>query len=205
MYLLKKVFELCPSVGTAIDVAALNQGNINQWITGRSMETLTMRRLTFCFLFVTLVGCGADWIVPASPHATIPVVINVPGTDAGVDNPCDGGQPLAPDDAGTPVVDAGNPVVDAGTPEVDAGTPVVDAGVPDTDGGLVCQPGYGYGDDNHCHSGPPGLDAGEPDAGSVGFCRWLKNDEKECCKPGYGWGDKNHCHIHKEIPGKGGN
>jgi hypothetical protein len=38
-----------------------------------------------------------------------------------------------------------------------------------------CYPGYGYGDKNHDHSGPPGRD---PDA----------------CWPGNGYGDKNHDH-----------
>ena len=45
----------------------------------------------------------------------------------------------------------------------------------------TCYPGHGYGDSNHDHSGPPGLD---PDP------RW----------PGHGYGDSNH--GHSGPPGK---
>jgi hypothetical protein len=41
----------------------------------------------------------------------------------------------------------------------------------------TCYPGYGYGDRNHDHSGPPGR-ASEPTP----------------CYPGYGYGDGNHDH-----------
>ena len=44
-----------------------------------------------------------------------------------------------------------------------------------------CKPGWGYGDENHCHSGPPGKKKGGDDA-------------VQPCKPGWGYGDKNHCH-----------
>lgn len=38
-----------------------------------------------------------------------------------------------------------------------------------------CYPGYGYGDSNHDHSGPPGRTS-------------------DACYPGYGYGDSNHDH-----------
>lgn len=44
-----------------------------------------------------------------------------------------------------------------------------------------CHPGYGYGDVNHDHSGPPGLTS-------------------NACYPGHGYGDTNH--DHSGPPGK---
>ena len=41
----------------------------------------------------------------------------------------------------------------------------------------TCYPGYGYGDTNHDHSGPPG-----------------RASEAPPCYPGYGYGDTNHDH-----------
>lgn len=46
-----------------------------------------------------------------------------------------------------------------------------------------CQPGWGYGDTNHDHTGPPGR--GE-----------------DACVPGHGYGDKNH--EHSGPPGRSG-
>jgi hypothetical protein len=50
----------------------------------------------------------------------------------------------------------------------------------------ACKPGWGYGDKNHTHCGPPGLTSkvGKP-AGPQG----------DACKPGWGTGDKNHAHC----------
>jgi hypothetical protein len=53
--------------------------------------------------------------------------------------------------------------------------------LPDTTG---CKPGWGYGDKNHCHSGPPGQAKKHEREG----------DASDACKPGWGYGDKNHCH-----------
>jgi hypothetical protein len=39
-----------------------------------------------------------------------------------------------------------------------------------------CQPGWGYGDANHEHTGPPG-------------------HSEDACYPGHGYGDKNHDHA----------
>jgi len=41
------------------------------------------------------------------------------------------------------------------TVESDTSTSTVPA-APDTTVPQLCKPGYGYGDTNHCHSGPPG-------------------------------------------------
>ena len=56
-----------------------------------------------------------------------------------------------------------------------------------------CKPGWGYGDKNHEHCGPPGLE-----------------DKPGSCKPGWGYGDKNHEHCgppglenKPEDPGQG--
>lgn len=38
------------------------------------------------------------------------------------------------------------------------GSPDGDDGDDDNGNGKTCKPGHGYGDDNHCHSGPPGQD-----------------------------------------------
>ncbi|HEX2346312.1 MAG TPA: hypothetical protein VHI12_06985 [Gaiellaceae bacterium] len=42
----------------------------------------------------------------------------------------------------------------------------------------ACYPGWGYGDKNHKHCGPPGRDS-----------------ESDACYPGYGHGDANHEHC----------
>ena len=47
-----------------------------------------------------------------------------------------------------------------------------------------CKPGWGYGDKNHEHCGPPGRE-GKPD----------NPGQDPSCKPGWGNGDKNHEHC----------
>lgn len=50
----------------------------------------------------------------------------------------------------------------------------------------TCWPGWGYGDKNHTHCGPPGLAAKAPtSAGPQG----------DTCRPGWGHGDENHAHC----------
>ena len=50
----------------------------------------------------------------------------------------------------------------------------------------ACRPGWGYGDKNHAHCGPPGLatKAGTPEA-----------PQGDTCRPGWGNGDANHDHC----------
>jgi hypothetical protein len=49
-----------------------------------------------------------------------------------------------------------------------------------------CWPGWGHGDRNHTHCGPPGLAAKAPTpAGAQG----------DTCRPGWGHGDENHTHC----------
>jgi hypothetical protein len=50
----------------------------------------------------------------------------------------------------------------------------------------ACWPGWGYGDKNHTHCGPPGLVS--KTATSVGT-------EGDACRPGWGNGDENHAHC----------
>jgi hypothetical protein len=50
----------------------------------------------------------------------------------------------------------------------------------------ACWPGWGYGDKNHTHCGPPGLAAkAETPVASQG----------DTCRPGWGYGDENHTHC----------
>ena len=50
----------------------------------------------------------------------------------------------------------------------------------------ACWPGWGYGDKNHTHCGPPGLAAkAETPPATQG----------DSCLPGWGFGDKNHTHC----------
>ncbi len=50
----------------------------------------------------------------------------------------------------------------------------------------ACWPGWGYGDKNHTHCGPPGLASkAETPAGPQG----------DACRPGWGYGDQNHTHC----------
>lgn len=134
-----------------------------------------MKRL-LCLVGALLFACGPNWIVPEctcgadnDPGIGIQPPVILPDPDL------DGGTPPEEPDSGTPPEE---PTSDAGTPEEptpDAGTPeepTPDAGTPE------CLPGYGLGDDNHCHSGPPGQEEAPTE-----------------CKPGYGWGDDNHCHL----------
>ena len=50
--------------------------------------------------------------------------------------------------------------------------------------GWACWPGWGYGDKNHTHCGPPGLVGKSTPATPQGDC-----------KPGWGSGDTNHVHC----------
>jgi hypothetical protein len=38
----------------------------------------------------------------------------------------------------------------------------------------LCKPGYGYGDKNHCHSGPPGLSGSSPKGGGSLHARFVR-------------------------------
>jgi hypothetical protein len=49
-----------------------------------------------------------------------------------------------------------------------------------------CWPGWGYGDKNHRHCGPPGLAAKPPTAAGP---------QGDTCRPGWGHGDDNHAHC----------
>ncbi len=104
---------------------------------------------------LAFVACGPDWLqaVPEGISYGGPdtvTVVTESDDDAGtVSGPVDN-DPVASSDAGTVSDnDAGSPVTvaDAGT---SGGT---DGGVPPV---CVCKPGWGYGDKNHCHYGPPG-------------------------------------------------
>jgi len=48
----------------------------------------------------------------------------------------------------------------------------------------ACWPGWGYGDRNHTHCGPPGLAAKPPAV-----------PQDDTCRPGWGNGDANHAHC----------
>ena len=69
-----------------------------------------------------------------------------------------------------------------------------------------CQPGFGHGDKNHCHSGPPGQ-ATSTTTSSTSTSTTSSTSTSTTtttpssttttsvpCKPGWGYGDKNHCH-----------
>ncbi len=44
----------------------------------------------------------------------------------------------------------------------------------------LCRPGWGYGDTNHCHTGPRAS---------------RQHEQSGLCRPGWGFGDTNHCHT----------
>ncbi|MDP3703331.1 MAG: hypothetical protein Q8R78_02980 [Candidatus Omnitrophota bacterium] len=55
------------------------------------------------------------------------------------------------------------------------------------------RPGWGYGDDNHEHSGPPGHEVSASSGGNGnGGANGNSNDTE---RPGHGWGDDNHSHT----------
>jgi hypothetical protein len=67
-----------------------------------------------------------------------------------------------------------------------------------------CQAGYGHGDKNHCHSGPPGLASStttsSPSTSTTSSTSTSTTTPPATtttsvpCKPGWGYGDDNHCH-----------
>jgi hypothetical protein len=71
---------------------------------------------------------------------------------------------------------------------------------------VPCKPGWGYGDDNHCHSGPPGLASSTTTSSTSTSSTSTSSTSTSStstssttsttvpCKPGWGYGDKNHCH-----------
>jgi hypothetical protein len=76
---------------------------------------------------------------------------------------------------------------------------------------VPCRPGFGHGDANHCHSGPPGLASSTTSTSSSTTTSVTSSTTTSTttttspsvdsttttsvpCKPGWGYGDKNHCH-----------
>jgi len=73
-----------------------------------------------------------------------------------------------------------------------------------------CKPGWGYGDENHCHTGPRGLassttstsDSSSTSSSTASSTSTSSTSTTESsttsttvpCKPGWGYGDRNHCH-----------
>jgi hypothetical protein len=79
-----------------------------------------------------------------------------------------------------------------------------------------CKPGWGYGDENHCHLGPPGLATSTSTSSTSTSSTSTSSTSTSStstsststsststtsttsttvpCKPGWGYGDKNHCH-----------
>ncbi len=113
------------------------------------------------FAVLCFSGCGSNWVVPECDCPDLSVPYN--------DNESSGEET-------SPTLELTVP--DDSEAEPDAGTE------PE-----VCLPGWGLGDDNHCH-------VFQHDAGS---------NEKPECKNGWGWGDDNHCHIKTCKKFKGGN
>lgn len=70
----------------------------------------------------------------------------------------------------------------------------VDAGVAPTQTVTITdtvRPGWGWGDQNHEHIGPPGLMASLAPTSTLTQTQVMSNT----VRPGWGWGDKNHTHI----------
>jgi hypothetical protein len=88
------------------------------------------------------------------------------------------------------------------------GHPSATAGDSTTSTSAPCKPGWGYGDQNHCHAGPPGLagattsstDSSSTSSSSTSSTSVSSTSSSSTtsttvpCKPGWGYGDKNHCH-----------
>lgn len=80
----------------------------------------------------------------------------------------------------------------------------------DSSTSVPCQPGFGHGDTNHCHSGPPKLASTTTSSSTTSSSSTtttsststttttLPSDTSTTtsvpCKPGWGYGDTNHCH-----------
>ncbi len=76
---------------------------------------------------------------------------------------------------------------------------------------VPCKPGFGYGDHNHCHSGPPGQatttsssttstsSTSSTSTSSTSTSSTMSTTSTTSttvpCKPGCGYGDTNHCHF----------
>ena len=82
---------------------------------------------------------------------------------------------------------------------------------PTTSTSAPCKPGWGYGDDNHCHLGPAGrassttssTDSSSTSSTSTSSTETSSTSSTTAssttpttapCKPGWGYGDRNHCH-----------
>lgn len=109
-----------------------------------------MKRITVAVVCCLFFCCGPEpKFVLGRPAPVTPSPYPNTNPDYGI-TPDESWEEAPPEenDAGAEIADSGTET-DAG--EADAGTvdPGTDAG---TDAG-TCKPGFGYGDDNHCHSG----------------------------------------------------
>jgi hypothetical protein len=57
------------------------------------------------------------------------------------------------------------------------------------------RPGWGCGDDNHTHTGPPGAQYGKTPPPGCSQYKGPGNDQYETTRPGWGCGDDNHTHT----------
>ena len=81
-----------------------------------------------------------------------------------------------------------------------------------TSSSMLCQPGWGHGDTNHCHDGPPGVESTTTSTSTTASTSTSTSTTSSTstssttttteptssttmpCKPGWGYGDTNHCH-----------
>ena len=57
------------------------------------------------------------------------------------------------------------------------------------------RPGWGCGDDNHTHTGPPGAQYGSTPPPGCSQYKGPGNDQYATTRPGWGCGDDNHTHT----------
>jgi hypothetical protein len=59
----------------------------------------------------------------------------------------------------------------------------------------VDRPGWGCGDDNHTHTGPPGAQYGSTPPPGCSQYKGPDGDQYQTTRPGFGCGDDNHTHT----------
>jgi hypothetical protein len=139
------------------------------------------RQRTFLVIAgVAILSGGTAWAAGGVPHPSFIEQADVDDTSTTSTTVDDSTTTTVDDSTTTTVDDSTTTTVDDSTT-----TTTVDDSTTTTIVAAECKPGWGHGDTNHCHSGPPGQNKHDDEADTA---------DDEACKPGWGYGDKNHCH-----------
>jgi hypothetical protein len=141
-------------------------------LTGRRVVVLASGATFLALLTGGVAWAGSQGAAPSPrghAHAAFDVTTSAGATSTGVDDPTTtfGDTSTTFGDTSTTLLDDTTTTIDVGStttvPETTStAVSTTTAPTPTRTGPVSCKPGWGYGDTNHCHSGPPGLHKTNP-------------------------------------------